>query len=139
LAKNAGIRLITYQNVLDAGKSVEILPEEYKRPTPDSILLLGFTSGTTGNPKAAMISHRAIVSRNAGSSPDSFNETDSYLSYLPMAHVMEQCIFAAACVTGFRIGYYSGDIMKMLEDIAVLKPTFFASVPRIYNKLYDKL
>lgn len=138
MAKDAGIRLITYKDVLEAGKSVEKIPEEYKRPTPESILLFGFTSGTTGNPKAAMISHRAIVSRSAGPERNGMDETDSYLSYLPMAHSMEQCIFAAACIKGFKIGYYSGDILKMLEDMAVLKPTMFASVPRLYNKLFDK-
>ena len=40
---------------------------------------------------------------------------------------------------GARIGFYSGDTLKLLDDIAVLKPTLFPSVPRLFNRIYDKV
>lgn len=137
MGKDAEIRLITYNEILEIGKSVQNIPEEYKRPTGDSIIFFGFTSGTTGTPKAAMVSHRSTVLKTIGLE-ELLDETDSYLSYLPLAHVLEQTGFTSSCIFGGKIGYSSGDITKMFEDLAVLKPTFFMSVPRLYNKLFDK-
>lgn len=42
-------------------------------------------------------------------------------------------------IHGFKVGVYSGNVLKLLEDIQILKPTFFASVPRLLNKIYDSL
>jgi len=42
-------------------------------------------------------------------------------------------------VTGNKIGYYGGDHLKLLDDLAALKPTLFPSVPRLFNRIYDKI
>lgn len=56
-----------------------------------------------------------------------------------MPHVMERCVFNSLLYYNCRIGLYSGDMTKLMEDLSVLKPTVFVSVPRIFNKIYDKL
>jgi len=68
-----------------------------------------------------------------------FNESDSHMSFLPYAHSMEQCLTATFIQQGVKIFYYSGDVLKLLEDVAVAKPTVFVGVPRLLNKLYAKI
>lgn len=62
-----------------------------------------------------------------------------YLSYLPLAHVMERLIFAALSCVGASIGFFQGDTLKLMEDIKELRPTIFVSVPRLYNRIYDRI
>jgi long-chain acyl-CoA synthetase len=56
-----------------------------------------------------------------------------------MAHVFEKVIFLSFICAGAKIGFSSGDNLKLKDDIALLKPTIFASVPRIYNRFYDAI
>lgn len=48
-------------------------------------------------------------------------------------------MFVTAMLFGMKIGYYSGDVKKILEDLKALKPTIFPSVPRLFNGVYDKI
>ena len=61
------------------------------------------------------------------------------ISYLPLAHSFEKVLFTAALLVGVSIGYYSGDPLKLLDDLSELKPHFFPSVPRLFNRIYDKI
>lgn len=67
------------------------------------------------------------------------DHNDIMISYLPLAHSFEQVLFIAAIVYGAKIGYFGGDVLKLTDDCQVLKPTLFPSVPRIYNRIYDKI
>lgn len=97
-----------------------------------------YTSGTTGDPKAAMLPHSSFVAviRVVHYFKTNFTVDDIAISYLPYAHVFEQCIFVYALFTGFSFGYYDGNPFKLLEDIKELKPTFICAVPRILNRVY---
>jgi long-chain acyl-CoA synthetase len=81
---------------------------------------------------------------------------DSHISYLPMAHVFERAMVVILIGVGARMGFYQGDTLKLLDDvgmdmlcmrirciklhvIAELEPTFFASVPRLFNRIYDRV
>ena len=66
-------------------------------------------------------------------------EGDAVLSYLPYAHVMEQSVFCSSLVAKIQIGYYCGDPLRLVEDCQLLKPIFFVSVPRLYNRIYSKI
>jgi long-chain acyl-CoA synthetase len=68
-----------------------------------------------------------------------FNETDSYISYLPAAHSFEQGAFGIALSCGMKVGFFAGNVIKLTEDMGVLKPTFFPSVPRLFNRIYGKI
>ena len=93
-----------------------------------------------------MLTHKNILSvsmayrfagdRGAGTT---FVKEDIHISYLPLAHVMERAIFALLTGLGARAGFYQGDTLKLLDDVGELKPTMFVSVPRLYNRIYDKV
>lgn len=68
-----------------------------------------------------------------------YNDQDSYLSYLPLPHVFERLFVCIQIYHGASIGFYSGNVLKLKDDLAELKPTIFASVPRMYNKFYDAI
>lgn len=101
-----------------------------------------YTSGTTGDPKAAMLSHKNLMSGAAAVLSVGgvvVDENDTVISYLPLAHSFEKILFALALTCGVSIGYYSGDILKLLDDLKELKPSYFPSVPRLFNRIYDKI
>ena len=81
--------------------------------------MLGVTSGTTGDPKLAMLTHMNFISGQVSSDWLGFNftEEDVYLSYAPLTHVQEQIMHMAALLHSFRIGYSSGDIKMLVNDI----------------------
>ena len=68
-----------------------------------------------------------------------FYDTDVYLSYLPMAHVLERMFFNGMLYYHVRIGVFSGDTRKLMDDLKFLKPTVFVAVPRILNKIYEAM
>lgn len=68
-----------------------------------------------------------------------FNETDVYISYLPLAHVFDRLGCYAALSVGACVGFFGGEILKITEDLQILRPTIFPSVPRLLNRVYDKI
>ena len=68
-----------------------------------------------------------------------FNEDDTYVSYLPAAHSFEQAIFGISVIYGMKCGFFGGNVLKLTEDMRLLKPTLFPSVPRLYNKIYGSI
>jgi long-chain acyl-CoA synthetase len=108
-------------------------------PSPDSIYTLCYTSGTTGNPKGVIITHGNMTAEVAGvhSSSIMLQPDDIHISYLPLAHMMERIVVQVIISVGAAIGFYGGDVMKIKEDMQLLKPTLFVSVPRLFNKFYD--
>jgi long-chain acyl-CoA synthetase len=65
--------------------------------------------------------------------------TDSVISYLPLAHIFECVVEAAAMCNGAAIGFYQGDVTKLTEDMAQLKPTMLMGVPRVFSKIYQRI
>lgn len=66
-----------------------------------------------------------------------FYPDDSYISYLPLAHVFERFIMIACMANQVQYGFFGGDVLKLKDDLVVLKPTLFASVPRLFTRFYD--
>ena len=64
---------------------------------------------------------------------------DSIISFLPLAHIMEQLIFTVCLVFGTQTGFSSGSTNRLLEDIQELHPTYFCAVPRVYEKIYKTI
>uniref|UniRef100_A0A8C1Q8X9 Long-chain-fatty-acid--CoA ligase n=1 Tax=Cyprinus carpio TaxID=7962 RepID=A0A8C1Q8X9_CYPCA len=109
-------------------------------PQPDDLAIICFTSGTTGNPKGAMLTHRNVVSNSSAfiypSCP--IGPQDVHISYLPLAHMFERVVQGLILVHGARIGYFQGDIRTLMDDLMTLKPTVFPVVPRLLNRMFDK-
>jgi len=136
-AKN--IQLLNFEDVLKDGARN---PVEGQKPTPDDLCTIMYTSGTTGVPKGVMITHKNLISVMASAEPyleNLLSVGDSYLSYLPLAHIFERAVVGTALYRGCRIGFYQGDVRKIIDDAAELKPTFFAGVPRVFDRVYDKI
>jgi long-chain acyl-CoA synthetase len=100
-------------------------------------------SGTTGVPKGAVLTHHSFVADMAAISAHGgdvlITENDVHISYLPLAHQFERLTMASLLAHGGCAGFSRGNPLVLLEDIEVLRPTTFAGVPRLYNRLYDKV
>ncbi|CAO3590084.1 unnamed protein product [Absidia cylindrospora] len=109
-------------------------------PHPDDLACLMYTSGTTGAPKGALLTHRNFVSAVAGSYYNvGGTQDDINISYLPLAHVYSRITDNLSIAFGSRVGYFSGDMLTLIDDIQELKPTFMPSVPRLLNRIYAKI
>ncbi|KAG8863712.1 hypothetical protein FRB96_007549 [Tulasnella sp. 330] len=106
--------------------------------TPDTITCISYTSGTTSNPKGVVITHGNFVAGAHGLlHGSSYTEDTCVMSYLPLAHCYQRMIDIFTYSFGGKIGYSTGNPLRLLEDAQVLKPNFFPSVPRILNRMYQ--
>lgn len=110
---------------------------EYPEVEPNDICFFSYTSGTTGKPKGAMISHANIAAAVAGADYFLPHIELIHISYLPLAHVFERVVYASIIYRGGKYGLYGGNILAIKDDLKILQPTIFVSVPRMYNKFYD--
>ncbi len=103
---------------------------------PDAPAVIVYTSGTTGPPKGAMLSHRNLLAA-AASSTRSFavSPRDEVLSYLPLCHIAERLISGVNGVTaGYVVNFGEGGD-ALAQDLREVQPTFFLGVPRVWEKL----
>jgi len=96
-------------------KSKTDLPDSKR----DDIYTICYTSGTTGEPKGSMSTHYNFLITLEGfiSRGVDINDSDVHLSYLPLAHLMERVISICIMCVGGSIGYFTGDILKLKEDM----------------------
>uniref|UniRef100_A0AAY4E371 Long-chain-fatty-acid--CoA ligase n=1 Tax=Denticeps clupeoides TaxID=299321 RepID=A0AAY4E371_9TELE len=138
--------------------------KDVEPPRPDDLSIVCFTSGTTGNPKGVMLTHGNVVADFAGFLRVTDvvicpNQDDCLISFLPLAHMFERLIevksskrksnnihISPACALqavvfchGGRVGFFQGDIRLLSDDMKALRPTIFPVVPRLLNRMYDKI
>ncbi|KAK4802402.1 hypothetical protein SAY86_000605 [Trapa natans] len=129
------VKLISYLKLLSEGRR-NLQP--YLPPKPEDIATICYTSGTTGTPKGAVLTHGNLIANVAGFSQSvKFCPSDTYISYLPLAHIYERTNQIMSVYFGVAIGFYQGDNMKLMDDLVALRPTIFCSVPRLYNRIYS--
>ena len=99
-----------------------------------------YTSGTTGIPKAVPLTHNNIVQNFLGILDIiPITSSDSSLSFLPLSHIFERTV-GFFCVMGVGASiYYAESIDTVARDLLVAKPTFIISVPRLYEKIYQRV
>jgi long-chain acyl-CoA synthetase len=107
---------------------------------PQDLATIIYTSGTTGKPKGVMLSHNNIVSNVLDSSPRiPFEEGVSVaLSFLPICHIFERVILYIYQYYSVSI-YFAESIEKVADNIKEVQPTVFSVVPRLLEKVYDKI
>lgn len=109
-------------------------------PEPQDLAALVYTSGTTGKPKGVMLTHRAILANVTGVLQNLCPEPeDVWLSFLPLSHTFERTTtYYTAMGFGNRVAF-NRNIGLLADDLKVIRPTIMMSVPRIYEKVYDKI
>ncbi|XP_077329442.1 long-chain-fatty-acid--CoA ligase 6 isoform X2 [Lithobates pipiens] len=139
--RKCSVRIQTMRELEECGKQNRRAPFP---PKPEDLSIVCFTSGTTGNPKGAMLTHGNVVADFSGflkvTEKVIFPKQDDVLiSFLPLAHMFERVIQSVVYCHGGRIGFFQGDIRLLSDDMKTLRPTIFPVVPRLLNRMYDKI
>jgi len=117
----------------------ELLEKRKSAVTPDDVVTIIYTSGTTGNPKGVMLTHANLISNfKAASYIPPFGEEGRAVSYLPLCHVYERMLNYLYQYLGISI-YYAENLGTITENMKEVKPDILSSVPRLLEKVYDKL
>ncbi|XP_075797048.1 long-chain-fatty-acid--CoA ligase 4 isoform X2 [Pelodiscus sinensis] len=144
-----GLEIHSMQTVEELGAK----PENYifpSTPVPTDLALVMYTSGSTGRPKGVMMMHKNLIAGMTGQCEriPGLGPRDTYVGYLPLAHVLELTAEISCVTYGCRIGYsspltlsdQSSKIKKGSKgDCTVLKPTLIAAVPEIMDRIYKNV
>ncbi|TKA80802.1 hypothetical protein B0A55_01606 [Friedmanniomyces simplex] len=132
MAAQHGVQIHYIEDVEALG---EASPRPYHAPRPQDTVTINYTSGTTGNPKGVNLSHaNAVAAVSAAMTLARQSSNDVMCSYLPLAHIFERVTEQSMLWGGGAIGYFHGNILELVEDIKLLRPTLFSSVPRLFNR-----
>jgi long-chain acyl-CoA synthetase len=120
-----------------AGRDPAEWERHWQAVTPEDICTFIYTSGTTGPPKGCVISHgnyRAML--NMVNENSVIEDEDLTYLYLPLAHSFALLIQLGSFDLGATVAYWERDPLQILPNLAEVKPTYFPSVPRIFEKIY---
>lgn len=133
-----GLRLYT-DLIKDGIASEQELVSRKDSIKPSELATIIYTSGTTGTPKGVMLSHENIIS-NAVSCTDRIPYHPSYvaLSFLPVNHIYERMLHYLYMITGISI-YFAESMDTIGDNLREVKPHIFTAVPRLLEKVYDKI
>ncbi|XP_059513787.1 long-chain-fatty-acid--CoA ligase 6-like [Myotis daubentonii] len=139
--QGCGVVIKSMQAVEECGQQNLHVPVP---PNPSDLSIVCFTSGTTGNPKGAMLTHGNVVADFSGFLKVTESQwaptcADVHISYLPLAHMFERMVQSVVYCHGGRVGFFQGDIRLLSDDMKALRPTIFPVVPRLLNRMYDKI
>ena len=115
------------------------LKKEIENVSPEDMATLVYTSGTTGKPKGAILTHGNLVSEVADiQNAFPISSSDIFLSFLPFAHILARVEHLGSVYVGWCLAY-AESIEKVSQNLGEVKPTALISVPRIYEKAFNKI
>ncbi len=130
-----------FDELLELGKQGNVADLEPLKAAvqPDDLLTLIYTSGTTGQPKGVMLSHDNILSNCRNSQRFvPVTKHDKALSFLPLCHIFERMVTYLYMINGVSI-YYAESMDVIADNLREVKPDIFTTVPRLLEKVYDKI
>ena len=135
----------TFHQIVDSGRQEETksgrarFDEMRKRAKPDDVATLVYTSGTTGNPKGAMLTHGNITSNvMAVADAVKLEPGEIALSILPLSHILERMADYFYLYKGLCIAY-AEDVTKVADNLQEIRPHVFAAVPRLFEKMRARI
>ncbi|KAJ8338405.1 hypothetical protein SKAU_G00373710 [Synaphobranchus kaupii] len=145
-----GLQLHSMHSVQELGAKPENMGVEIQRPEPSDLAVIMYTSGSTGRPKGVMIIHSNLIAGMTGQCEriPGLGPKDTYIGYLPLAHVLEMTAEISCLTYGCRIGYSSPQTLSDQStkikkgskgDCSILRPTLMAAVPEIMDRIYKNV
>jgi long-chain acyl-CoA synthetase len=130
-----------FEDFLERGSEIATSEIDTRKAAINSedLATLIYTSGTTGNPKGVMLSHQNIVSNVVGSRERlPVDEHSKAVSFLPLCHIYERMVLYLFMYTGVSI-YYAESMDTIGDNIREVQPQVFTAVPRLLEKVFDKI
>ena len=132
----AGVRELGREHLAEVPDAVTVATDAI---THEDLATLIYTSGTTGRPKGVRLTHHCWVYEGEALKALDFLRTDDVnFLWLPMSHSFGKVILSAQLAVGFTTAI-DGRVDKIIENLAVIKPTFMGAAPRIFEKAYGKI
>ncbi|EAU87921.1 long-chain-fatty-acid-CoA-ligase [Coprinopsis cinerea okayama7 len=143
-AVRESIQVFSISQLRELGKDKPVEPLEARRPKPDTIACIMYTSGSTGNPKGVIIKHSNLVA-SVGAVRSLLGHhlsyDDAFLAYLPLAHVLEYIVELIMLFVGVPAGYgrvktlTDASVRNCQGDISAFKPTIMVGVPAVWETI----
>jgi long-chain acyl-CoA synthetase len=141
-------RILSFASVQDRGRELraqqpQLFERRLKLIKPDDIAVFVYTSGTTGPPKAAMISHRdlmvGMVHTYLQGYPELERGEQRIISHLPLAHLVERSMSLCLMLIADVVPHIGEDTENLRQTLIEVEPTFFHAVPRIWEKFASQM